>query len=117
GAFSNPQAFSHGDFRSVSPRFRADNFARNRAMVEKVEAMARGKGCTAAQLALAWVLSRGQDIIPIPGTRREKYLADNIAATDLTLSEKELEELGGMVEPARVAGTRYDEAGMKRVGL
>jgi aryl-alcohol dehydrogenase-like predicted oxidoreductase len=96
---------------------KAGNFEHNRSMVDKIEEMARGKGCTAAQLALAWVLSRGEDVIPIPGTRQERYVKDNIAATELSLSKAELGELGGLVEPSKVAGTRYDEVGMKRVGI
>ena len=79
--------------------------------------MAEKKGCTAAQLALAWLLSRGDDVIPIPGTRQEKYLKDNIAATELSLSKVELDQLGGLVMPSKVTGTRYDETGMKRLGL
>jgi aryl-alcohol dehydrogenase-like predicted oxidoreductase len=96
---------------------KAGNFERNRALVEKIEDMAEKKGCTAAQLALAWVLSRGDDVIPIPGTRQEKYLKDNIGATELSLSKAEADELGRLVEPSKVAGTRYDENGMKRLGL
>jgi aryl-alcohol dehydrogenase-like predicted oxidoreductase len=117
GAFKNPQAFAKGDFRSVNPRMKAGNFEQNRAFVDTVEAMAKKKGCTAAQLALAWVLSRGEDVIPIPGTRQERYLKENIAATELSLSKPELEELGRLVEPSKIAGTRYDENGMKRLGL
>jgi aryl-alcohol dehydrogenase-like predicted oxidoreductase len=85
--------------------------------VEKIEEMAGRKGCTTAQLALAWVLSRGEDVIPIPGTRQEKYLKDNIGAASLSLSKAELDELGRIVEPSKVTGTRYDEAGMKRLGI
>ncbi len=117
GAFKNPSQFSPGDFRSVNPRMKAGNFEQNRALVDKVEDMAKKKGCTAAQLALAWVLSRGDDVIPIPGTRREKYLKDNIAATELALSKAELDQLGSLVAPGQVAGTRYEEGGMKRLGL
>jgi len=117
GAFKNPNQFTRGDFRSMNPRMKAGNFERNRPLVEKIEGMAQQKGCTAAQLALAWVLSRGNDVIPIPGTRREKSLVDNIAATELSLSRSELDELGGFVVPANVAGTRYDEGGMKRLGI
>ena len=117
GAFKHIDQFARGDFRSMNPRMKAGNFEHNRSMVEKIEEMAKGKGCTAAQLALAWVLSRGEDVIPIPGTRQEKYLKDNIAATETSLSKAELGELGGLVEPSKVAGTRYDEVGMKRVGI
>jgi aryl-alcohol dehydrogenase-like predicted oxidoreductase len=117
GAFTSPRQFSAGDFRSTTPRMEPGNFERNRRLVENVEAMAKARGCTAAQLALAWVLSRGDDVIPIPGTRQERYLRDNIAATQLALSVAELEELGRLVEPSLVTGTRYNEGGMKRLGL
>jgi aryl-alcohol dehydrogenase-like predicted oxidoreductase len=96
---------------------KAGSFERNRPMVDKIEEMAGKKGCTAAQLALAWVLSRGEDVIPIPGTRQEKYLLDNIGATELSLSKAELDQVGSIVEPAKVTGTRYDENGMKRLGI
>jgi aryl-alcohol dehydrogenase-like predicted oxidoreductase len=101
----------------MNPRMKAGSFERNRPLVEKIEDMAEKKKCTAAQLALAWVLSRGDDVIPIPGTRQEKSLLDNIAATELSLSKGELEELGSLVTPSNVTGTRYDENGMKRLGL
>lgn len=117
GAFTSTSQFAKGDYRSGNPRMKEGNFEKNRSLVERIEAMAGRKGCTAAQLALAWALSRGDDVIPIPGTRQEKYLRDNIAAADLQLSTAELEELGGMVDPSKVAGTRYDENGMKRLGL
>jgi len=117
GAFKHPHQFDPKDFRRNNPRMKAGVFERNRPLVEKVEDMAGRKGCTAAQLALAWVLSRGQDVIPIPGTRQEQYLKDNIAAAGLQLSRAELEELGSLVTPEKVMGTRYEEAGMKRVGI
>jgi aryl-alcohol dehydrogenase-like predicted oxidoreductase len=117
GAFKDRGAFSARDFRSVNPRMNADNFAANRALVDRLEAFAAKRGVSAAQLALAWVLSRGEDIVPIPGTRREAYLKDNIAATELALSPAELAEIAALLSPAQVAGTRYDETGMQRVGL
>ncbi len=117
GAFTSPQQFAKDDFRSMNPRMKPGSFEQNRAMVARVEAMAKRKGCTAAQLSLAWVLSRGDDITPIPGTRQEKYLKDNVAATELSLSRQELDELGSLVEPSQVVGTRYDEEGLKRLGL
>ncbi|HEY5579951.1 MAG TPA: aldo/keto reductase, partial [Rhodoferax sp.] len=80
-------------------------------------AMALGKGIQAAQLALAWVLAQGDDIVPIPGTRRLKYLEENLAATKITLSPSEVAELSALVSPEAVAGTRYEEVGMKRLGL
>ena len=117
GAFKHPHQYDRSDFRRNNPRTKAGNFERNRPLVEKIEEMARKKGCPAAQLALAWVLSRGDDGIPIPGTRQESYLRDNIAAADLVLSKTELEQLGALVAPEKVTGTRYDEGGMKRLGL
>jgi aryl-alcohol dehydrogenase-like predicted oxidoreductase len=117
GAFKHPHQFDRSDFRRNNPRMKAGNFERNRPLVERIEEMAEKKGCTAAQLALAWLLSRGDDVIPIPGTRQEKYLKDNIAATELSLSKVELDQLGGLVMPSKVTGTRYDETGMKRLGL
>jgi len=117
GAFTDPGQFGGSDFRRNNPRMRPGSFERNRRLVKRIEGMAKRKGCTAAQLALAWVLSRGNDVIPIPGTRREGYLKDNIAAAELGLSTAELEELGALVDPGEVTGTRYDEVGMKRLGL
>ena len=117
GAFKHPHQFDRSDFRWNNPRMKAGSFERNRPLVEKIEEMAEKKGCTAAQLALAWVLSRGDDVIPIPGTRQEKYLKDNIAAAAMSLSKAELDQLGSLVAPAQVTGTRYDENGMKRLGL
>ena len=117
GAFKHPHQFDRSDFRRNNPRMKAGSFERNRPLVEKIEEMAEKKGCTAAQLALAWVLSRGEDVIPIPGTRQESYLKDNIAAVSLTLTRSELEELGALVLPEKVTGTRYDEGGMKRLGI
>jgi len=117
GAFKHPHQFDPKDFRRNNPRMKAGVFERNRPLVEKIEDMAARKGCTAAQLALAWVLSRGQDVIPIPGTRQEQYLKDNIAAAGLALPREELEELGSLVTPEKVMGTRYEEAGMKRLGI
>jgi aryl-alcohol dehydrogenase-like predicted oxidoreductase len=117
GAFKDRGAFTATDFRSANPRMSAENFAKNRALVEKVEAFADRKKATAAQLALAWVLAQGEDIVPIPGTRRESYLRDNIGATELALTKDEVAELASLIPPSQVAGTRYDETGMKRVGL
>ena len=94
-----------------------DNFAKNRALVAKVEAFAARKKATAAQLALAWVLAQGDDVVPIPGTRRLSYLRDNIKAAEISLTKDEVADLGSLVPQNAVAGTRYDEAGMKRLGL
>ncbi len=117
GAFTDPRQLAPGDFRSVNPRMKAGAFERNRPMVERIEATAAARRCTPAQLALAWVLSRGEDVIAIPGTRQEKYLRENIAAAGLSFSKAELEEIGRLVDPSAVEGTRYDEASMKRLGI
>src|SRR5208337_5158692 len=117
GTFKDRGDFTARDFRSVNPRMSGENFAKNRALVDKVEAFAARRKATAAQLALAWVLAQGEDIVPIPGTRRLSYLRDNINATEVNLTKDEVAELGALVPPDQVAGTRYDEAGMKRVGL
>jgi aryl-alcohol dehydrogenase-like predicted oxidoreductase len=117
GVFKDPGQFAPRDFRAATPRMSGGNFEKNRRLVQRIEEMARKKGCTAAQLALAWVLSRGADVIPIPGTRHESFLKDNIAATEMSLSAAEAEALGALVPQQEVAGTRYDETGMKRIGL
>jgi aryl-alcohol dehydrogenase-like predicted oxidoreductase len=103
------------DWRLAGPRFQGENFQENRARVQQIEQMATAKGCTTAQIALAWVLAQGEHIIPIPGTRREKYLRDNIAAVDVTLSADDLRQLDAILPPGAAAGTRYPEAFMNRV--
>jgi aryl-alcohol dehydrogenase-like predicted oxidoreductase len=85
------------------------------ALVEKVKAIATRKGVTASQLALAWVLAKGDDVVPIPGTKRRKYLEENAAAVNVTLSPAEVAELEAAVPPEAVAGGRYAEAGMKTI--
>ncbi|MEJ2663169.1 MAG: aldo/keto reductase [Spirochaetia bacterium] len=91
--------------------------AKNTTLVEKLQGIAETKKCKPGQLALAWVLARGDDIIPIPGTRHAEYLRENIAACDITLSRSELDELDRIFQPQAVYGTRYNEAGMRRVGI
>ena len=117
GAIQTPGDFAAGDFRAVNPRMSGENFEANRKLVAGVEAMAKSLGVKPAQLALAWVLAQGSDIVPIPGTRRLNYLEDNIAATELTLSASEVAQLSALVPPQDVAGTRYDENSMKRLGI
>jgi len=103
------------DFRRFAPRLTGDNLAANRELVQQLEAIAARKGCTSAQLALAWVLAQGDQIIPIPGTRREKYLQDNVAAAGIILTSAELAELNTLFAPEAVAGTRYPADTMKFV--
>ncbi|MBU6246313.1 MAG: aldo/keto reductase [Xanthomonadaceae bacterium] len=115
GAITKPDDFAEDDYRRHSPRFQGDNFARNLALVDKVQALANGKGCTAAQLALAWVLARGPDIVPIPGTKRRTRLDENLDALTLTLDAAELAEIEAVFPPDAAAGTRYPEAMMGAV--
>jgi len=104
---------SADDYRRSSPRFQGENFARNRENTRKVESLAAARGITAAQVALAWLLAQGDDIIPIPGTKRRKYLEENASAVDVTLTASELEELREAFKS--VAGGRYPESQMHRV--
>ena len=113
GAIASPADFDADDFRRQSPRFERENFDRNMALVERVRAMARRKGCSPAQLALAWVLAQGDDVVPIPGTKRRTYLEDNIGAVDVRLDARDLAELDEAFPRDIAAGKRYTEAGMK----
>src|SRR5205814_6927280 len=88
-------------------RFQGENFDKNMALVAKVEEIANDKGITTSQLALAWVLAQGEDIVPIPGTKRRKYLEQNAAAVDVVLTADELEQINAIFPPNAAAGTRY----------
>ena len=107
GQITRPEDFPEDDYRRFHPRFTGENFQKNIALVHQIEAMAADKGVTAAQLALAWVLAQGDDIVPIPGTKRRKYLDQNIAATRITLSADELAELDRILPPGAASGERY----------
>ncbi|WP_455383568.1 aldo/keto reductase [Salinispira pacifica] len=117
GLIDDPKKLGAQDFRRYNPRMTEENISHNLELVGKIREMARQKGVTAAQLSLAWVLSQGDDIIPIPGTRHEDYLRDNITATEIYLTPDEIETLGSLIPPGSAAGTRYDAQGMKRVGI
>jgi aryl-alcohol dehydrogenase-like predicted oxidoreductase len=117
GQFKSPDDFPEDDFRRNHPRFTGENFQKNLQLVEEVEAMAREKGCTTAQLALAWVLAQGEDIVPIPGTKHVKYLDDNIGALEVKLSRDDLDRLDAILPPGAAAGQRYHERGMAAVNL
>ena len=110
GAFKTPNDFAEDDYRRNSPRFQGDNFTRNLELVEKVEHLAAQQGITAGQLALAWVLAQGEDIVPIPGTKRCKYLEENAAAVDVGLAPDLLDELNQIFPPDAAAGDRYSES-------
>ena len=112
GRFQTPDDIPEGDFRKMHPRFQGENFARNRSLVAEVEAIARDKGVTPSQLALAWVLARGEDIVPIPGTKRRKYLDENAAADAVTLGTADLARLDAVAPKGITAGARYPERGM-----
>ena len=117
GRFRSSADFTEGDFRQVSgPRFTGDNLDHNLAIVRALEKLAEARGVTAGQLALAWVQHRGDDVVPIPGTKRRKYLEENAAAADLTLTADDLAAIEQAAPADAVAGTRYPEAAMKLVG-
>jgi aryl-alcohol dehydrogenase-like predicted oxidoreductase len=107
GRFRSPSDFPDDDFRRHHPRFQGENFERNLQLVERVEELASDKGITAGQLALAWVLHRGEDIVPIPGTKRVAYLEENAAAASVSLSEDELAQLEEIAPAGVAAGERY----------
>ena len=116
GAFKSIDDLAPDDVRRNHPRFQGENFRRNRDLVHAVEELAGEKGVTAAQLALAWVLSQGEHIVPIPGTRSIQRLEENIAAAEIVLSDAERARLDRILPPAAVAGQRYPDAGMRAVG-
>jgi aryl-alcohol dehydrogenase-like predicted oxidoreductase len=104
-----------GDTRGRHPRFMGDNFAKNRALVERLEGIAEEKGCTPAQLALAWLLAQGPDVIPIPGTKRIARLEENLGATRVLLTPAEVDRISATIPIGAAAGTRYPEGGMRGV--
>ena len=117
GQFKKFEDLPPNDFRRQSPRFQGENFERNLQLVERVQQVAAEKRCTPAQLALAWVLAQGEDLVPIPGTKRRKYLDDNLGALDVSLSPADLARIDEIAPRGIAAGPRYAEEAMKRVGL
>jgi aryl-alcohol dehydrogenase-like predicted oxidoreductase len=115
GRFKSPADFPDDDFRQNHPRFQGENFEKNIQLVREVEAMAQEKGCTTAQLALAWVLAQGGDIVPIPGTKHVRYLDENIGALDVKLTGDDVKRLDQILPPGAAAGQRYHERGMETV--
>ncbi|MFL1492544.1 aldo/keto reductase [Pseudomonas antarctica] len=115
GALKSPDDFAADDYRRSSPRFQGENFAKNLLLVDQVQALAAEKGITAGQLALAWVLAQGDYLIPIPGTKQRKYLEENVAALDITLSPAELAALASIFPAGATAGSRYGEVAMQLV--
>lgn len=115
GRFQEAEKFGDDDSRSFLPRFQDSALRQNMRIVEVVQAMARQKGCTAGQIALAWLLAQGDDIVPIPGTKRLSYLIENAAAADLTMTADDLQSLDDMLSSIPVTGERYTAEGMKGV--
>ncbi|HET8852426.1 MAG TPA: aldo/keto reductase [Ktedonobacteraceae bacterium] len=112
GQIKRFEDFAPDDFRRGLPRFQGANFQKNVALVEELEALAKEKGATAGQLALAWVLAQGDDIVPIPGTKRRHYLEQNVQATEIVLTTADLKRINALAQPA---GTRYDAASLRFV--
>lgn len=115
GTLRSPEDLAPDDFRRTNPRFMGDNFAKNLALVEQVETLARAKGLTPSQLALAWVLAQGDDIVPIPGTKRRHYLEENIAALDVQLTPEELAAIEAIFPFAAAAGDYYGTESMATI--
>ena len=117
GAIRKVEDLAADDFRRQVPRFQSENFDANAALVATLEELAAEKGVTTAQLALAWVLSQGDDIVPIPGARKINHLEQNVAAADITLSAAEIEQLGKAIPAGEVAGKRYSDASLAMTNL
>ena len=112
---TNLDELPNNDWRRGMPRFEGENFRRNLQLVEKIRAFSADKGCTPAQLALAWVLAQGDDIVPIPGTKRRQYLEENAGALDVCLTPQELAEIDTLLPPGAAVGARYSEPGMRAI--
>jgi aryl-alcohol dehydrogenase-like predicted oxidoreductase len=116
GRFQTSDDLDANDHRRNMPRFQGENFEKNLTIVRQIEKLAREKGIQPSQLALAWVLAQGEDIVPIPGTKRRTYLEENVVAVDIVLSKTELEQLSSAVPRGAAAGERYPPASMAAVG-
>jgi aryl-alcohol dehydrogenase-like predicted oxidoreductase len=115
GAITSPDDFPEGDFRKFQPRFTGENFTHNIALVDRVRELAATKGCTPGQLALSWILSRGDDVVPIPGTKRRSYLDENLAASEVVLDASDLAAIEEVFPPDITAGSRYPD--MSSIGV
>ena len=113
GRFKTPDDFDAKDYRRMTPRFQGENFDRNLGLLSVVESLAAEKGVKPGQVALAWVLAQGEDVVPIPGTKRRAYLEENVAALDVTLSNAEIEKLSNAIPRGAAAGDRYQASSMK----
>jgi aryl-alcohol dehydrogenase-like predicted oxidoreductase len=117
GALRSPDDFDADDYRRTSPRFIGDNFARNLQLVEQVKSLAADKGCSPAQLALAWVLAQGDEVLAIPGTRKRSRLDENLGALDVRLDASDLAAIDAVFPPEAIAGERYVDSGMRMVNM
>ena len=117
GRITRYEDLALSDFRRYSPRFQGENFRKNLDLVGRVEAIAKAKGVTAGQLALAWVVAQGPDIVPIPGTTRRAHLEENVAALAVELAQQDLADLAAVMPRGAASGPRYPEAGMRAVNL
>lgn len=115
GRIKNPEDLEKDDRRRSFPRFQDENLRRNLELVRRIEEIAAEKGCRPSQLALAWLLAQGEDIVPIPGTKQRKYLEENIGALEIELTAEDLTCIQAAIPPEAVVGTRYPEAGMRTV--
>jgi aryl-alcohol dehydrogenase-like predicted oxidoreductase len=116
GRIKRIEDFAPDDYRPHTPRFQGENFQRNLDLVRRIELLAAQKGCRPAQLALAWVLAQGEDIVPIPGTKRRVYFDENLGALDLALTPAEVKKINGFFPPGAATGPRYPEAMQKSLG-
>jgi aryl-alcohol dehydrogenase-like predicted oxidoreductase len=117
GTVTDTAQLADSDFRRFSPRFSEENFNANLEVVRRIEEVAASKGISPAQLALAWVLSRGEDVVPIPGTKRRSYLEQNAASVDIELSPEDFEEIEEVAPKGVASGDRYPPEHMARIGL
>jgi len=117
GAIQKFEDLPEDDYRRYSPRFQGENFQKNLDLVQKIKEIAQEKGCTPSQLALAWLLAQGEDIVPIPGTKRISYLKENIGALNVTLTSEDLQRIDEVAPKGVAAGQRYDAERMKSVNL
>ena len=116
GAYKSIEDFRSDDFRRTSPRFQGENFEKNLELVRHIQALAAEKGCTPSQLALAWVMAQGDDMVPIPGTKRREYLEENIGAIHVTLTPQDLARIDEIAPKGAAAGDRYAAESMKLLG-
>ncbi len=115
GQLKKAEDLPEGDRRRIFPRFQGENFERNLKLTAKIQALAQKKKCTAGQLALAWVLAQGDDVVPIPGTKRRKYLEENVGSVDVELTASDLKEISAAAPHGAAAGSRYPEPAMRAV--